>query len=130
MLLDEEEKLHHRFGLDCDPALPVQTLLVRFAIIVGTDAKKTGCIILSATGFISVYSVQAADFLGCKSVQKDIMQHLQTALTDIIDQSEILEAPDTSDTLLSLVVHRTYCRDLHNLQVSFNLHIDAQPYHV
>ena len=61
--------------------------------------------------------MQAADFLGCKAVKKNILQHLQTALNEVIDRGTKAAAYDTTTAVQSLEVHESYIRDWHNVQV-------------
>jgi hypothetical protein len=63
--------------------------------------------------------VQAADFLGCSTVREDIINHLQTLLSELVEQTEKIDTAGCTpwDVQLALEVHDVYTRDWHNLQV-------------
>jgi hypothetical protein len=61
--------------------------------------------------------VQAAEFLGCKEVQADIIKHLQTLLIEIIERKEEIVVSESSSLDSQLAVNLACTRDLHNAQV-------------
>jgi hypothetical protein len=67
-----------------------------------------------------VGAVQAAEFLGCKKLQEDIVKHLKRLLVEMTKRSEeIAAAPQqgSADRALSLAFHHGYSRDWHTVQV-------------
>jgi hypothetical protein len=62
--------------------------------------------------------VQAAEFLGCKDVKNEIINHLQTVLMETVQRNEGIVAPDaTMDSDLSIAVDHAFTRDWRNVQV-------------
>jgi hypothetical protein len=63
--------------------------------------------------------VQAAEFLGCEKIQKDIVTYLQMILIETIERTEKSIALQGTflDMDRSLEVHHAYGHDWHNLQV-------------
>jgi hypothetical protein len=66
-------------------------------------------------------AVQAAEFLGCKKVQEDIIEHLKTLLVETTERSLKISLAScqlqVSDEDLAPWLHHGYSRDWHNVQV-------------
>jgi hypothetical protein len=64
-------------------------------------------------------AVQAAEFLGCKEAEEDVLNHLCTLLMETLKRSEesfaFQSVSSHSDGLLE--VNHAYGRDWHNMQV-------------
>jgi hypothetical protein len=63
--------------------------------------------------------VQAAEFLGCKDAEEDILNHLCTLLLDTLKRSEESFASQSASSDLDgfLEANPAYGRDWHNMQV-------------
>jgi hypothetical protein len=60
---------------------------------------------------------QAAEFLGCKGVEEDILNHLCTLLIDTLKRSEESFALQSASSDGFLEANPAYGRDWHNMQV-------------
>lgn len=61
-------------------------------------------------------SLQAADFMACKGIRKDIIEYLQNLFIDTMEQSE-KQVAASADTVLSQALHHAYAREWRNTLV-------------
>jgi hypothetical protein len=81
----------------------------------------SGCLLDFRQDVCKAVWTEAAEFLGCKEIQEDIIKHLKTLLVETTKRSETISVASgqlmVSDEELSPLMQCGYSRDWHTVQV-------------